>query len=233
MSKISRRNFIKGIAVLSGGLIFGGAHFVYKKLASSRAEAVAEVTPEAFLPLVTKSEATEVPTSTPTTTTTPPETATPTPSETSIPERPKVVHVMSAAATDWDFGDDWYGDHVNQEVVDEMTDVGLMQLTNTSGRAEAWQTLLPNYQSGQRIAIKVNLNNCLEDGCQSNAIDALIEPVNAIIRGLVERGVSASDIWVYDVTHAWHDGRIPPSLIAGCNYPDVNFTAYVLSLIHI
>lgn len=108
-----------------------------------------------------------------------------------------------------------------------MTDEGLIRLTGTATRAAAWQTLLPNYQSGQRVAIKVNLNNCLSDGCAGQAIDALIEPVNALVRGLIERGVSATDIWVYDVTHAWHDGRMPPRFVQNCDYAGVHFSAYV------
>ncbi len=244
MNKISRRDFLKGIAILGGSALYGGVYFVYNKFVQPTVGAIVELTPEAFLPLVTKSESTNTPTSTPTATNTPTSTptatntptstptatntptATPTGTSTS-PSRPKVIHVMNSTATDWDFGDDWYGDHVNQNVVNDMTDVGLMQLTNTVSRAEAWQSLLPNYQTGQRVAIKVNLNNCLVDGCMSNVIDALIEPVNAVIRGLLEREVTASDIFVYDVTHAWHDGRIPPRFVSGCDYPGVNFAAYV------
>ncbi len=108
-----------------------------------------------------------------------------------------------------------------------MADEGLTRLTGTATRQDAWAALLPNYQSGQRIAVKVNFNNCLSDGCSGNAIDALIEPVNALIRGLVERGVATSDIWVYDVTHAWHDGRIPPRFVGGCDFSGVHFVAFV------
>lgn len=133
---------------------------------------------------------------------------------------------MSASATDWDFGNDWYGDHVNQGAVNRITDEGLVRLTGTATRLDAWTVLLPNYQSGQRVAIKVNFNNCLSEGCSGNAIDALIEPVNALIQGLIERGVAASDIWIYDVTHAWHDGRIPPRFTNGCDFPGVHFVAY-------
>jgi len=40
--------------------------------------------------------------------------------------------------------------------------------------------------------------------------------------------VATVNIWVYDVTHAWHDGRIPPRFIAGCDYyPGVHFAGYV------
>ena len=135
--------------------------------------------------------------------------------------------MQSASATSWDFGSDWYGDHVDQTAVNQLLDEGLRRLTGTASRAAAWLALLPDYQSGQRVAIKVNLNNCLSDGCAGNAIDALIEPVNALIGGLLERGVAASDIWVYDVTHAWHDGRMPPRFVSGCDYPGVHFVAYV------
>ena len=50
--------------------------------------------------------------------------------------------------------------YVNQNVVNDMVDQGMMALTGTATVADAWRTLLPGYQTGQGIAIKVNLNNC-------------------------------------------------------------------------
>jgi len=132
--------------------------------------------------------------------------------------------MRSLTATDWDFGSDWYGWYVSQERVNAMTDQGLMELTGTASRSAAWNALLPNFQAGQRIAIKVNFNN----GGTYNQIDALIEPVNALIVGLLERGFQASDIYVYDVTHAWHDGTMPAArFIDRCIVSGVNFVYYV------
>ena len=70
-----------------------------------------------------------------------------------------MVHVHSTDATFWDFGSDYYGSFVDQDVVNEMVDRGVMELTGASSVAEAWQELVPGYQSEKAIAIKVNFNN--------------------------------------------------------------------------
>ncbi len=115
------------------------------------------------------------------------------------PKSSRVVHVHAPAATDWDFGNSWYGTHVDQNVVNSMVEEGLRQLTRAASAAGAWGILLPNYRSGQKIAIKINLNN---SSCSDSdyVIDALMEPINAVIGSLVSAGigVQASDIWVYD-----------------------------------
>ena len=65
------------------------------------------------------------------------------------------MHVHCNSATSWS-GQTDYWNYVNQNVVSNMVDQGLMALIGTSTVADAWQALLPNYQSGQAIAIKVN-----------------------------------------------------------------------------
>jgi uncharacterized protein (DUF362 family) len=134
-------------------------------------------------------------------------------------DNPKVVHVYCERATDWDFLSGWWGNHVNQGVVSEMVDRGLMELTGRNSRAAAWQALLPNYVTGQRVAIKVNFNNAQDPGDADNSIDATIEPVNAVIAGLKEIGVAASDIWVYDAVRA-----IPTRFQDGCDHPGIQFS---------
>ena len=81
-------------------------------------------------------------------------TATRTPGST----RAKVVHVHALSATSW-AGQTDYWNYVNQDVVNDMVDQGVMALTGTATVAAAWRMLLPDYQPGQGIAIKVNFNN--------------------------------------------------------------------------
>jgi uncharacterized protein (DUF362 family) len=137
----------------------------------------------------------------------------------------RVVHVHDAEATSWDFVTGWYGDYVDQGVVDAMMTEGLLALTGTQSLQSAWEVLIPDFVPGERLAIKVNLNNATEP--PGNAIDAIIEPVNALIGGLIDYGFAATDISVYDVTHAAHAGVVPQRFIDGCDYPGVNFVAYV------
>lgn len=186
---VTRRQFITGAAVAAGGLVISGA----SRLLGMAPDAVAEepqYTPQAYLPLVCKRY-----------------------------PRPKVVHIHDNRATYWDFSTGWYGDYVDQEAVNGMVDQGVIQLTATQNRAEAWQALFPNYLAGQRVAIKINLNNARSTDDSDNKIDALIEPVNAVIAGLKEIGVAESDIWVYDAVRS-----IPDRLRNGCDFPGVHFS---------
>ena len=137
----------------------------------------------------------------------------------------RMVHVHDSDATFWDFSTGWYGYHVDQSKVDDMMEVGLLELTNTRTVAEAWRRLAPKYSPGQTFAIKVNFNNFNPSGPDPDPdINALIEPVNALIRTLVLFGVQPMDITVFDVTNGWHSGAMAQiSFINRCLYPGVNF----------
>lgn len=139
----------------------------------------------------------------------------------------RVVHTHSNSATTWDYAAGWYGDYVSQTVVDAMTDRGVMDLTGALTRAAAWSAILPAYTAGQKVAIKINLNNA---GCDDDdqTIDALPQPVNSVILGLKSIGVSENDIWVYDVTNGWHSGEMPSRLVNKITalYPNVQFHAH-------
>jgi len=131
--------------------------------------------------------------------------------------QPQVVHLHSGSATNWG-GQTDYWNYVNQSKVNNMVDRGVMELTNTATRADAWRALIHNYAPGKAIAIKVNFNN--SGGCSDSdgQIDALIQPVNAVIEGLKSMGVAEADIWIYDATR-----RIPAKFTNGCPYNDIKF----------
>jgi len=109
----------------------------------------------------------------------------------------RVVHIHDQAATHWDFATGWYGSAVSQAAVNEIVNRGVMELTGRPSVAPAWAALMPDYHAGQRIAVKVNLNNASCDDAD-NAIDALIEVVNAVVSSLVAAGIDEADVWVYD-----------------------------------
>ena len=133
--------------------------------------------------------------------------------------KPRVVHTYCPRAATWDFATGWHGDYVDQSVVSEMVDRGVMELTGRRSRQEAWQSLIPGYVPGQKVAIKANFNNARTVDDSDNVIDASIEPVNAVIAGLKEIGVAESDIWVYDAVRS-----IPTRFKNGCDYPGVHFS---------
>jgi hypothetical protein len=136
-----------------------------------------------------------------------------------------VVHTYHPRATFWNFSSGWYGDSVDAQIVADMVDEGITRLTRTSTRADAWSVLLPNYQPGQMIGIKVSLNNAARED-DDNEIDALMEPINAVIRGLLAIGVLEQHIWIFDVTHGDHPGIIPLRFKRRCAYSQVNFASY-------
>ncbi len=138
----------------------------------------------------------------------------------------RVVHVRDDGATFWDFETGWYGDSIDQEVVTGMVEDGLTRLTGASSVTGAWSRLIPAFEPGKKLAIKVNLNNTQSE-TPGDAIDAVIEPVNALLAGLIEFGFEPSDITVFDVTHAAHDGRMPDRFAERCDYEGVRFEAWL------
>jgi len=138
----------------------------------------------------------------------------------------RAVQVRDPDATSWDYATGYYGDYVDQDVVDAMVTVGLLELTNENTIVGAWGRLIPEFTPGEKLAIKVNFNNTSADP-PDNEIDALIHPVNALLGGLIEFGFTPSDLTVFDVTHAYHNGEMPQRFIDGCEYPGVNFVKYV------
>lgn len=167
---VTRRRFLTGAAAAAGCLAVSVANRLLGTTPDASAQEP-EMTPRAYFPLVMKGY-----------------------------PKAKVVHIHDSEATYWDYSTGWYGDFVRQDSVDGMVDQGLMELTGTPSVAQAWAEILPNYLPGQKIAIKVNLNNSRACGDSDNAIDALIEPVNALIGSLVQAGVQEQDVWVYDAS---------------------------------
>jgi hypothetical protein len=133
------------------------------------------------------------------------------------PTGSRVVHVHNSGATSWNGQTDFWN-YVNQSTVDTMVDQGMMALTGAATVAQAWESLLPNYTAGQFVAIKLNFNNCSACNDADGQIDALIQPVNAVVRGLKLIGVPEANIWVYDASR-----RIPNRFVNGNLYSGVVF----------
>jgi len=167
---LSRRSFIGWAGLAAGSAVLSAANRLLGRTTGARAQQET-FTPQAYFPLALQQSL-----------------------------KPKMVHVHAAGATYWDFQTGWYGEYVDQGAVNDMLARGLEELTGLGSAEEIWASLLPGYSSGKKIAVKVNFNNCRSCDDSDNVIDALVEPVNALIGSMVQGGVQAEDIWVYDAS---------------------------------
>jgi len=184
---ISRRRFLIGVAAALGGSALPRSRLPGAMPAVAALDPVLE--PRSYLPYVARRPFYDPP-----------------------PNPGRVVHIRNADATTWS-GEIDYWNYLDQATVDSMVEQGLKELTGEATAVDAWQQLIPNYQTGQKVAIKVNFNNTRECDSTVVAIDALIQPVNAVAKGLTAMGVAPADICVYDAVRA-----IPNRFVAGDQY---------------
>jgi hypothetical protein len=232
--KLNRRDFFKGAIILVSGSVVAAVAYLFDRnirqttgmqpTRTSRSTAVADQPAE------------------PTTTNAPPSEQRLTETEMSMPESEptrqpeptptpnglpgtigarfpgRVVHVTHEDVHAWNYKKLNYWDFVNQNAVDEMVNQGLIDLTGQSTVAEAWRSLIPDYQPGEVVAIKVSFNNSHDDLGSQEKIDGVMEPVNALIRGLNSIGVPYDSIVVYDSSR-W----LPKRFVDKCPYQGVLF----------
>ncbi len=204
--KVTRRGLLKGLALMGSWLALRALNWTAPDAAGQEPQP----TPRAFLPIIQYRPSAYWPASS------------------------RVVHVHAPAATDWDFHTGWYGNYVHQTTVETMVAEGLKQLTGAASAATAWGILLPKYQPGEKIAIKINLNNA-SGGDGDNAIDALIEHVNAVIGSLVGAGigVQAGDIWVYDAIRPMPARFYNRRQYTGAHYVDNGYSGQKATFDHV
>ena len=125
----------------------------------------------------------------------------------------RVVWMHESAATSWDgsTGHWWDDNNTNQDVVDFMISKSIQTLTAEPNDKDAWDALFRHfnqtkgfgdigYQQGEKIAIKVNMNNQNNPYAAENlAIDASPQMIRGLLRQLVyQAGVEETSIIVYD-----------------------------------
>ncbi len=130
----------------------------------------------------------------------------------------RVVWVWDPDATPSELNGFWWeNQNNNQVVIDAMTTTGIQHLSGIDNESAAWDTLFKEfnqahdsgsvgYQPGEKIAIKINLNNAYEYiknpyTNQDNERDAGPSVVKALLRKLVHVvGVPQEDITVFDAS---------------------------------
>jgi hypothetical protein len=158
----------------------------------------------------------------------------------------RVVWVWNPDATEEDIkGFWWYKQNTNQLVIDQMVSEGIKNLAGAETEEEAWEILFKHfnlvngngeidYQPGEKIAIKVNLNNCYQlfsYFTKDNDRDASPYVVKAIIRQLLYYvGAEQKDITIYDASRVmpnWFYRRVyykeyPASPLVP-EFPDIHY----------
>lgn len=104
------------------------------------------------------------------------------------------------------FRQDRYYDFIDETVVGSMFRKGLQELTGTKKTADAWEKILGNYKQGDKITLKINLNNAsYNEHITTNRLDQTAPLINAIISGLVVNfNVQEEDITVADPSRWIH-----------------------------
>jgi hypothetical protein len=136
----------------------------------------------------------------------------------------RVVWVWDENATEeYLTGNWWQKENNNQEVIDQMFSDGIKKLADVDDEFLAWDSLFKHfnlvhghgevgYQSGEKIAIKVNLNNCFSYTEEDNDRDVSPQVIKSLLRKLVEIvDVSQEDIVIYDASRQmgnWFYNRV-------------------------
>lgn len=125
----------------------------------------------------------------------------------------RVAWVRDGAAVAWDgSGYWWQREHFDEEALRHMVADGVAATAGADDAATGWRALFEahnarigregGYESGQRIAVKANMNGAGTFGADEDSAMSYTTPVllRALLLSLVEdAGVAPADITVYDV----------------------------------
>ncbi len=126
----------------------------------------------------------------------------------------RVAWVYNPSAATWNgvTGNWWDDNNTSQTAVDSMLSQSLRSLTGATTDSAAWEALFRNfnqrrgkgnvgYASGEKIAVKLNMNNSGSSYTSNNFIDASPQLALALARQLVNQaGVSQANITFYDAS---------------------------------
>ncbi len=149
----------------------------------------------------------------------------------------RVVWMWDSTATTWNGSNGhWYDDNnTHPAVVDSMLTRSLRSLSGKSSDVAAWDTLFKyfnlrhgkgavGYQSGEKIAIKINLVQSSYPAGANNACVASPQLMVSLLNQLVNKaGVKDSNITIYDT-----DRYVPDPIYARCHaaFPGVHFMGW-------
>jgi len=108
-----------------------------------------------------------------------------------------------------EFRKERYFDYINEDAVRRMLKRGLCEVTGTDSSGRAWQKILKKYKKGDKITIKINLNNAsYREEITTNRLDQTAPLIKAVISDLTENvSVPEESITVADPSR-WIHPRI-------------------------
>jgi hypothetical protein len=153
----------------------------------------------------------------------------------------RVVWMRDSTAAHWNGSSGyWWSDaNTNQTAVDSMLSRSLRALTGQSSDAASWNALFEyfnvqqgkgsvGYTAGEKIAVKININNSASVGGSGNASVASPQMVFSLLKQLVNNaGVPDSSITFYDLIR-----YMPDPIYSKCKtqFPHVHFMGWVDTL---
>ena len=135
----------------------------------------------------------------------------------------RVTWIRGSKAALWNGKDGhwWDEGNIDQKRLDSMYDKSVCALTGAATPKKAWKSIFvyfnnqhgrgsKGYRKGEKIAIKINLNNTYDVNDRDNDIDQSPQATIALLRQLTEHaGVPQECITVYDATIGWKSRAMP------------------------
>ncbi len=157
----------------------------------------------------------------------------------------RVTWIRDAEAACWNGHDGhwWDEGNIDPKRLDAMYSSSVCALTGKKSPKKAWKSIFKYYNShngrgnrgykkGERIAIKINLNNTYETGDRDNDIDQSPQATIALLHQLTAHaGVPQECITVYDASVGWRKRAIPDRLYEPVHrlFPKVRWTSATAS----
>ena len=147
----------------------------------------------------------------------------------------RVVWAYDPDATSWDGVTGYWRDTIDQTAVTRMVSRSIQSLSGEDNDTDAWEALFKyfnqkqgkgsvDYVSGEKFAIKLNLNKCDSYSDPGNNTYTAPQVVYAVLRQLVDNvGVAPSDITVYDAARYVPDAIYTPcssGVLSGVRFVD-------------
>ncbi len=124
----------------------------------------------------------------------------------------RVVWIYNPKAAVWNNTGNWWDDvYTIQSETDKMVSAAIVNISGKVTESEAWDTIFKSfnkrrtgtalgYQSGQKIAIKINQNNASSQA-NSNNINGCPQMILSLLKSLINQaGVADSNITVFDAS---------------------------------